>query len=367
MSHTLTDVKVMRDTENWEVEIKASVPAESLQKYRAEALKEIQRTATLDGFRPGKAPEDRIVQVYGESAIMREAAEHAVQHELPELLASEKLFVIETPRVSIESPESGKPLPFTAKAALAPTVELADYKKIAQKHTAQKEEITVSDQEVTEALMHLRRERARIDKVEAGTEPQKAAEEARAADEKDLPALDDDFSKSIGYESAKHFEDTLRLNMKEEKTRQAMEKRRSSMLDELVKESKISYPTLLREYEIDDMEIRMKEDLSRMGTTYEAYLTQTKKTQADVRSDWKETADKRAKVRLVLSEIARREKIEPDSEAVAHELEHAKQHYPNADQGALRAHIMHAMRNEATLRFLEGNPEKVGHTAHDHA
>jgi hypothetical protein len=25
------------------------------------------------------------------------------------------------------------------------------------------------------------------------------------------------------------------------------------------------------------------------------------------------------------------------------------------------------MRNEMTLRFLEGNTEKVGHTAHDHA
>ena len=362
----LQNVKVTRDDAAWEAEVKAEIPAEMLAHYRVEALKEIKKTAKLDGFRPGKAPEEQIVQVYGEGAILREAVQHAIQHELPELLAAQKLRCIEPPRVTTDVPETGKPLTFTARAALAPSVELPDYKKIAKKHTEAKEEVTVSDEEHTQALTHLRRERSRIDKIESGTEAQKAAEESRAAEAKDLPELDDAFVQSLGYESAEKFSEALRANIETEKEMQAREKRRALILDELVKDSKISYPSALREYELDDMEARLKDDLSRIGQTLESYFTQTKKTREQVRGEWKDAADKRAKVRLILTEIARKESIEPDEKALEHELEHARKAYPQADSIALRAHISHAMRNDATLRFLEGDTEPPEHHHHEH-
>ena len=196
----LKNVKVTRDEKAWEVGVRAEIPADVLAKYKKEALKEIQKTAKFDGFRPGKAPVERILEVYGESALMRHAVEHAIQHELPELLAKENLLVIESPRVETEDPVAGKPLSFTARASLAPRVDLPDYKALAQKHPPAGEEVVaVSDDEHTEALTHLRRERARIDKIEAGTETQKAAEESRAMKADELPALDDEFVQSLGY------------------------------------------------------------------------------------------------------------------------------------------------------------------------
>ena len=362
----LQNVKVARDDVAWEAEVRAEIPAEMLAHYRTAALKEIQKTAKLDGFRPGKAPEEQILQVYGEGAILREAVQQAIQHELPELFAAQKLLIIESPRVTTDTPESGKSLTFTARAALAPSVELPDYKKIAKKHTETKEEIAVSDDEHIQALTHLRRERARIDKIEAGTEAQKAAEESRAAETKDLPELDDTFVQSLGYESAEKFSEALRVNIKTEKEMQAREKRRALILDELVKDSKISYPAALREYELDDMEARLKDDLSRVGQTLESYFAQTKKTREQVRAEWKDAADKRAKVRLVLTEIARKEAIEPDEKALDHQLEHARKAYPQADPVALRAHISHAMRNDATLRFLEGDTAPPEQHHHEH-
>lgn len=364
MVHELKNVKVSRDLARWEVEVKAEIPADVLVRYRASALKEIQKTAKLDGFRPGKAPEDQIIKVYGEAAILREAAQEAIQHELPELFAAEKLMIIEAPKVSTDAPEIGKPLVFTARAPLAPSVELADYKKIAEKHNAKKEAATVSDEEHTQAMTHLRRERARIEKIESGVEAQKATEESRTADVKDLPELDDMFVQSLGYENAQKFSEALRANIKTEKEMQASEKRRAAILEDLVQESKISYPASLREYELDDMEARIKDDLERAGQTFEGYLAQTKKTREQLRAEWKDAADKRAKVRLILAEIARREKIEPDEKALNHELEAARKHYPAADHIALRAHIAHAMRNDATLRFLEGSTEL--NSSHDH-
>ena len=326
MQHSLTNVKVSRDDARWEVEVRAEIPAEALARYRQESLTELQRTAKLDGFRPGKAPKERIVQTYGEAAILKQAVEHAIQHELPELLAAEKLLIIESPRVTTEAPVAGKALPFTARAALAPSVELSDYRAVAKKHNATKEEISVSDQEHAEAMTHLRRERTRIDKIEAGTEPQKAAEESRAIEEKELPALDDAFVQSLGYENAEKFSEALRTNIKTEKEMRAQEKRRAAILDDLVKDSKVSFPASLREYELDDMEARIREDIERAGSTWEGYLAQAKKTREDIRTEWHDAADKRAKVRLILAEIARKENIEPDEKALAHEVEHAKKH-----------------------------------------
>lgn len=365
--HTLQNVKISRDTDRWEAEIRAEIPTDMMTKYREVAIKEIQKTAKLDGFRPGKAPEDRIVAVYGEPQILRLAVEHAIEKELPELLAKENVPIVEAPRVSTEQPSLETPVVFTARAALAPEITLPDYKRIAKKHQEEKEDTAVSDEEHAQALAHLRRERIRIDKIESGTEPQKAAAESKAIEEKDLPELDDTFVQSLGYENVAAFSDALRSNIKTEKELRVREKRRAAILDEIIKGAKISYPKSLLEYELDDMEGRLRDDLSRVGQTIEAYLNEVKKTREELRDSWKDAADKRAKVRLMLAEIARQEKLEPKRDVLEHELEHAKAHYPKADPENLRAHIAHALRNEMTLRFLEGNTEKVGHTAHDHA
>ena len=58
-----TTVKITRDREAWEVLVEAEIPAEAYLRYRAETLKEMQKTAKLDGFRPGHAPEEAIIRV----------------------------------------------------------------------------------------------------------------------------------------------------------------------------------------------------------------------------------------------------------------------------------------------------------------
>ena len=363
---TATNIETKRDEKLWEIEIKAEITAESLEKYWTVALSEIQKTAKLDGFRPGKVPQDKLVQIYGEDAIMRVAAERAIQNELPEILANEKTLVIESPKVTTDSPVKGQSLKFTARASMAPKVELGDYKAIAKKITDKKAEVTVTDKEQADAILHIRRERARIDKIEAGVESQKAAEESRDMKEDELPAIDDSFAQSIGYENAEGFFKALGANMQTEKETQEAQKRRGTILEDLAKASKVNYPVILREYELDDIESRFTEDLARAGATMEQYLKDTKKTREELRKSWEDGADMRVKVRLMLAEVARIEKIEPADDVVGHELEHALEHYPKADPEALRANVAHALRNEMTLRFLEGNTEPVGHTGHNH-
>ncbi len=348
-----TNIQVIRDQDRWELEVRAEIPAEVLTKYRAEALREVTSDAKIDGFRPGKAPESVILKHYGEQTILEHAAEHAVKHEIPEILAKEQANIVESPRVSIEPPVAGQPLKFVARAPLAPETKLPDYRAIAVAKNAEKTEVVVSDEEHAQTMSHLRREKARIKHLEEGKEPAEATKHAREMEEKDLPELDDEFVKSLGYEDVGKFSEVVRENLKNEKDLKEIEKRRASLLDELVKKSEIKYPATLKEYELDDMEARMAGDLERMGTTLDKYLASVQKTREDLRKDWDKQADERAKVRLVLSEVARVEKLEPDQERLAHEIEHAKKHYPSADLAALRAHISHTLRNEAVMTWLE--------------
>lgn len=348
------EIKITRDDAGWEIEVKAEIPAERMLHYREETLKELQRTAKLDGFRPGKAPMERIVQTYGEQAVLQRAAERAIQSELPEMLAKENILVIEAPRVQTEPPAEGQKLVFTARAARAPEVKLPDWRVIAKNHPPVDAATTgVSEEEHKEALTHLKRERARIEKMQAGEEAKAASEAARAIAEGELPPLDDAFAQSLGYESADKFTSTVRTNMQSEKAARARETRRAAILDNIVKASTIHYPALLREYELEDMEARITEDLVRMGSNFDHYLTQLKKTREELRKEWDAAADKRAKIRLILAEIARQENIVPEESKIAHELEHAKHTYPAADPNQLRAGITHALRNEKVMELLE--------------
>lgn len=349
--------KVTRDEKNWEIELRGEIPAENIATHRAHVLNDLKKNATLDGFRQGKAPEDAVVRAIGEPEILRRTIEHAVQHELPEMLAKENANIVATPRVTVEKAPKQFPadssIVFVARAPLAPEVKLPDYAAIAKKHNAAKEPVTVTDEEHSQTMTHLKRERARITKVELGIGPKEAHEEAQKMEEKDLPALDDEFVKTLGYESLEKFSDAVRSNIQTEKELNEKEKQRAVLLDELVEQTKISYPSILREYELDEMESRLKHDLESMHATFERYLTEMKKTRDDLRLDWHDAADKRARVRLVLTHIALAEKLNPDVERFARELEAAKKQNPSVDPDALRAHIEHALRNEAVLAWLE--------------
>ena len=57
--------------------------------------------------------------------------------------------------------------------------------------------------------------------------------------------------------------------------------------------------------------------------------------------------------RDIISREKRKENIEPEKDALEHEVGLARKHYKDANPEALRAHIVHAMRNEAVLKFLE--------------
>ena len=82
------------------------------------------------------------------------------------------------------------------------------------------------------------------------------------------------------------------------------------------------------------------------------YLKEIKKTEKDLRDEWKVDAEKRAKMNLILPKIALEEKIEADPEKVEHEAQHLAEHH-KVDATRAKQYVEYVLRNEAVLKFLE--------------
>ncbi len=336
------------------VEVRAEIPADAFPRYRAKALKELNDEVSLDGFRKGNIPEAILVQKLGEAAIMERVAGVAVSEELPLILAAEKIVAIETPRVTITKLAPNNPIAFTALVTVMPDIALPDYVALAKKHAASFEMPSVSDDELADMTRFLKRERARIDRIEIGMEPETAYEETQKLEEKDLPMLDDAFAQSLGAADAADLATRMRENMQKDKERKAREKTRMQIIEAILEKTPMKLPNILIEHELDRMLERMAHDIEHSGSTLEAYLKQSGKQLDELRKEWRESAEKRARVQIIVHEIAAKENITPEEEAIVHELEHLKSHHPDVSEQNLRMHIISSLLPDAVFKWLEG-------------
>ncbi|MEK7628319.1 MAG: trigger factor [Patescibacteria group bacterium] len=352
-THQLAQVTIDERPEKAEVEVKAEIPTERVALFRGKATVEISKDVSIDGFRKGNVPEAVLIKHVGESAIMERAASLGISHELPLLLAEKQVLAIETPKVTITKLAPGNPIAFTALITVQPEVTLPDYVKIAKKHVAKKEMPTVADDEVADMTRYLRRERARIDMVEKGEDAEKAYEKSQGLTEDALPPIDDEFAKSLGAKDAVDLADRMKENMLTDKVRKAGEKVRLAIVEDIIAGSSMPLPGILVERELDRMMHRFEDDIIRGGSTLDAYLADAKKTRDDFRKEWREAAEKRAKMHLAMGKIAVTEKIDAPKDLVEHEIEHIMRHQPTADIEEMRPYIESAFMPEAVFRWLE--------------
>lgn len=353
MAYHCTNISIQKGKQS-SITISAHIPAEALTTYRKKAIAELGKNIKIDGFRPGHIPEAVLIERAGETAIMQEAAEHAIGEQYPLLIESEKLQLIGRPNVAVKKLSLEDGMDFVIEGTLLPELTLPDYKKLAHDGLAKQTPATVTDTEVEETLTHLRRERAKIEKIEAGTEPAVATKEVADMENSLLPPIDDEFVKTLGYESATHFTEKLRENIVNEKTHRDQEKTRIAIIEAIIAKTKIDMPDVLIDAEIANMEAQFSHDLAHQELTLDKYLEQAKKTKDDLHKEWRDGARKRATMQLVAREIAKLENITPDENQVSSEVSHIVAHTQNADRAAVESYVTNALRIEMVFRFLEG-------------
>ena len=83
------------------------------------------------------------------------------------------------------------------------------------------------------------------------------------------------------------------------------------------------------------------------------YLKHLNKTTADLRKEFENDGEKKAKFALVLNEIAKVEKIIVDEEQATKEVAAILEHYKDADPERARMHAESVLTNEKIFQFLE--------------
>lgn len=319
MSETrFKSIKVERLPES-EAVITGEITPEFLSELRPEALKALGERVNMPGFRKGKVPENVLVRELGEMSILEETAEVAIAKVYTDILDEAKIAPISRPQVSITKLAPGIPLEFKIKVYLEPEVELPDYKKIAEKINKEDgDKAEVTDKEVADLIEELKKR---------DINPQLAEGEK--------------------------LEDKVRENILLEKGQQSKDKKRLKMVEELVKEMKVSLPKVLVDTELDRMVAQFKDDVSRMGAEWNQYLSRVNKTEEEIKGEWRPRAVDRVKAELVVSKIAEKEGIEPEADELEHETNHLLQHYPDADPMRARVYVYTHIRSQKVFQFLE--------------
>lgn len=335
----------MRKLPKAQLEISATVPTEIFDNYHKKALENIGKDIELPGFRKGHVPEKMLESRIGEAAILEEMAELAISRAYAEILISEKIDALGKPEVRITKIAKGNPLEFTITTAIFPEVILADYKKIAIKLTDKKNAILVSDEELEKTLGEIKKMRGKNEAQASGKE----FDETMI-----LPELTDDFVKTLGdYQDVPHFTSRLKEDIRGQKERDARDKVRVAIMEELVTKSTIELPEIIIDQELLRMEDEFAHEIERMGMKFDDYIKATGKSKEDMQKEWLPDAEKRAKVQLIASKIAETEKIHPTKEEIESEIKMLRVQYPNASEERMASYIEMLLTNEMVFKFLE--------------
>ncbi len=333
------------------VTIEGEIPSVDFDKHKGSALKALGAEVSVDGFRKGHVPEDVLIKHVGEHSLLQEMAERALAEHYGKLLVEYKIDAIGRPNVTITKLAFGNPLGFKLTTAVLPTFELPDYASLAALAVKDRAsgEATVTDEEIETFITNLLADRTKANKDDVKDTETKT------------PELTDDLAKSFGeFKDAADMRTKVKEGMTLDKKRMQREERRMAVIEALIKDTKIALPEILIEAELNKIMGQFEHDLSRMGLTPKEYLARINKDEAAMRADFRGDAEKRAKIQLILSEIAIKEKLVPTKEEIAHEVDHLLAHHPPHDghdeateRESAALYVTTILTNEKVLSFLE--------------
>lgn len=233
-------------------EILVKVPWEEIEKEYQKALEELQKEATLPGFRKGKAPKAQVEKSIGKEKIYQEVIEQLIPRLYQEALTSQKINPIISPKVELIAAQEGKDWEIKFTTAEKPTVSLGNYQEEIKKINT-KEKIWTPESE-----------------------------------EKKNP---------------------------EEKEKEEREKL-DQIIETILKASQVTLPAILLENDVNQKLAGLIEKTEKLGLTLEQYLASLGKTAAEIRREYEEESRRNWQLELVLAKIADEEKITVSDEEI---------------------------------------------------
>lgn len=187
---------------NSKIEIEVTIDGKEFIKYWDKAFKNVQEHVEMDGFRKGHTPENMILAKYGETAILEEMSNLAINETYPEIIVKDKIKVISSPNIHIVKMNKEEGLTYHAHVEVYPEIENFEYSNIIEEVKKDKKETAETTEEEIKQVMD------------------SLSEEIKESAKKDL----EEYNSKEGTEKPTTLEDRIKENMKLEK--EYMEKSR---------------------------------------------------------------------------------------------------------------------------------------------
>lgn len=178
-----------------------------------------------------------------------------------------------------------------------------------------------------------------------------------AVADKLLPDLDDEFAKTVGVDDLATLDRAVRGELAHAAFHEARDAAVEKLLAHLLDSATVETPELLVQDELDHLTADLKGRIAEQGLGWEQFLLQARKTEEEIRADWRDAAERRAKSHLVLDALAKREDIKISGAELAQEV--ALTPLAQQDPTALRdpavlASLARSMRNRKLVDKLIG-------------
>lgn len=388
----------------------AVIAADEFEKEVQNRIARMAKGAKLPGFRPGKAPVSMLNQKY-RGAALGEALDFLVQKSVSEIIRDKNLRVAMEPEIKLGKFEDGKDIEFTLEVETLPEIKLGDFSKIKlEKQMAEvpAEEIEKSleyvaqsrreTQTVTEDRASIKGDIAvidfsgSIDGVEfkggkgtdyplelgsnsfiPGFEDQligkkkgdkvdvkvKFPEDYHAKDLagkdavfavviKELKVLkkteiNDAFAVSLGEKDLASLKQKVSDRIKEDYENASKMKLKRALLDALDKEYKIEVPEKLVNAEYDN--IVKQYEHAKEHNELDEY--EKSKSEKDLLKEYKDIANRRVKLGLLLSEVGVAEKIQIAPDDINKAIMNEAKRYPGQEKAVFDYYLKNKQAVEA--------------------
>ena len=175
--------------------------------------------------------------------------------------------------------------------------------------------------------------------------------------EKVLPALDDEFAKTVGVSDLAALRKAVRNELAHAAFHESRDDAAEKAVAHALESATVELPEVLVQEELEHLMADLKARVKEQGLTFEQFLLQARKTEDELRKEWLPLAERRAKSLLVLDEIARKEDVKVTGNELAEQaaLSPLAQADPQAFRSpAVLAALARSIRNRKTVDKLIG-------------
>jgi FKBP-type peptidyl-prolyl cis-trans isomerase (trigger factor) len=335
-----TDGALITDIAPCQKSLKLRVGLDVIAPVRSTVLAEFTKDAMLPGFRRGRAPGGLVERQFAK-AIQDETINRVTKQAFEQAAKAHDLKPVGPFEVSVAEFNATDGLTLEAAVEVEPTFALQSYKGIALKE----ESAEISPAELEQALTKLQESMAQLVPVGEGE-----------SKERQLPAINDELAKDLGYENLQRLREHVEAKLREQKRSAATQALESSLCEELLRRHVFEVPSRLVRHQAE----RLKRDFKVRSLLSGIEESRLEEHLGKFTEQLRTSAERNVKLAFILDRIAAQESVAVTQDEVVARLWQLSQRWKK-DPSEVRKHfdsqglwpsVLSTIRQEKTIALL---------------